>query len=118
MEVVVPQGVKSVSALLDGTRGPGGLPLVLGDEEQAATAGGLAGNRRQLRENMSIGMILDRGDRVESKTVEMEFFDPVTDVGAKEVADRVRGGAVEIDRIAPVGPVTLRFVIRREFRKG
>ena len=51
------------------------------------------------------GVVVDVLRGVEPQAVEVELVDPVGGVGDEELADRPGVGAVEVDRLAPVGLV-------------
>ena len=80
MEVVVPQRVEAVAALLDRPDQPRLLQLVLGDDHNPPSAGAGTGAAADVRQDVIAGIVEDLLRRVEPQAVEMELFDPVTRV--------------------------------------
>src|SRR3569833_474100 len=63
---------------------------------------------------MFAGGVVDVLRGVEAQAVEVIFLYPVAGVGEEEFADRPVIGAVEIDRIAPLGGIAIAEIVRRK----
>src|SRR3569833_3027942 len=63
---------------------------------------------------MFAGGVVDVLSGVEAQAVEVKFLYPVAGVGEEDFADRPVIGAVEIDRIAPLGVIAIAEIVRRK----
>ena len=117
MEVVVPDAIEPVPADLEWPDEPGVLRLVLGDDDRAAAARRRADAPADLRQEVRRGVVVDGVGGVEPQPVELVLVDPVAGVGQEELADPTAARAVEIDRLAPVGLVSIGEVGVRELRQ-
>src|ERR1700730_3930897 len=107
MEVVVPQGVEPVTAVLGRARQLGVLRLVLGNEKVASAAPRRSHLPRDSGDNMIFRSIENCLRRVEPQPVEMILVDPIARIGDEEFARRPGIGTVEIDRLTPFVVVTI-----------
>ncbi len=106
VEVVVPQGVEVVAAGRHRADEPHVLRLVLGDEEHRSPAGARPRPARDRRQHVLRGIVVDVLRGVQPEPVQVKLVDPVAGVRDEELADRPGALAVEVDRRAPVRPVT------------
>ena len=77
VEVVVPDRVEPVTALLDRADQPDLLVLVLGDQDDRPLAGRVAGQAAHLGEEVLGRAVVDRMRGVQPQAVEVELVDPV-----------------------------------------
>ncbi len=114
MEIVVPERVESVAAAPGRAHEPRVLGLVFRHDDGGASARRrpyLAGESGQ---EMVGGVVVYALGRVEAEAVEVEFLDPGARIGEEELAHGRRARPVEVERLAPVRPVPVREVVRRE----
>jgi hypothetical protein len=101
MEIVVPQRIEAVAAIVGRSRQPGLLRFVLRDDDDRPPGGRFAGAPANRGEDVLFRPIENRLRRVETEAVEVEFLDPVAGVLREELANGPGAGAVEVDRFAP-----------------
>ena len=101
MEIVVPERVETVPALIERADQSRLLRLVLGTQDNRAGAGAGARRPSDFREDVRARVVENLLGGVEPQAIEVKFLDPVARVRDKQLADRPRIGAVEIDCVAP-----------------
>src|SRR6202041_1409040 len=101
MEVVVPQGVEPVTAVLGGARQLGMLRLVLTNDKGDSATPPRSPRPGDGGDNMIFRSIENCLRRVEPQPVEMILVDPIARIGDEEFARRPRIGTVEIDGLTP-----------------
>src|SRR5208282_2807919 len=114
MEVVIPQGVESVTAPLGRTRQLGVLWLVLSGDKGDFPAPRQSHLPRDGGDNMIFRLIENRLRRVEPQPVEMILGDPIARIGDEEFARRAGIGTVEIDGLTPFVVVAIGEISRGE----
>ena len=114
MEVVVPQGVEPVTAVLGRARQLGVLRLVLSDDKGASAAPRRSHLPRDGGDNMIFRSIENCLRRVEPQPVEMILVDPIARIGDEEFARRPGIGTVEIDGLTPFVVVAIGEISRGE----
>jgi hypothetical protein len=97
MEVFAEQRIEAVSALVARPHQARMLHLVLGGNQDAASVGGCACPRRELREQMLLRLVVDRVRSIEPEAVHVEFADPILDVREHQLADVHGARSVEVD---------------------
>ena len=90
VQVVVPKAVKVVTAFAAGPDELGFLGLVFRDQDNRPIAGGDACRPAHRADDVFIRRIDNALRGVETKAVEMEFFDPVAAIGNEKLAHGVR----------------------------
>ena len=114
VEIVVPQGIQTVAADLGRPYQSDVLRLVLGNKVGGPAAGGLPYAASDDGQDVIRGVVVNVLRGVQTKSVQMEFFNPVAGVGDKKFADRTGIGIVKIDRVAPVDGVSVGEVVFRK----
>ena len=103
MEIVIPQAIQAVAALLRRLHQFHFLRFVFGDENHLARSGTFASFAGHGAQDVIFGAVVDVLRRIQPETIQMELVDPVTGIRDAELADRAGIVAVEVDGRAPVG---------------
>src|ERR1700694_3380188 len=102
MEIVVQKSVKIIAAFTARLYQFGFLSLIFCDQNDGALSRGFARGASDGADDVFVGLIKDALRRIEAKSIEMEFVDPVATVGDEKFANRTGFWSVEINRVAPV----------------
>ncbi len=102
VEVVVPEGVHSVSALLQGADDPDVLGFVLRYQKRPAPEGGLSRPPGDGRQDVLMRGLEYLLGGIEPVPVHVELLHPVRCVGEEELPHRPGVGAVEVGGIPPL----------------
>src|SRR5262245_15196265 len=115
MEIIVPERVNPVTALLRRPDKDRLLRLVFGDDDSRPPSRDLTDAPGDGRQDMIVRRIVDVLRRIQPQSVEMEFINPVSGVGDEIFTHRPGVISVKIDRGAPIGRVMFGEVILGEF---
>src|SRR6266446_1239936 len=111
MKIVIPERVDAIASLLLWPHQLHVLRLVLRHDDGCAPAGHLAYAPRYGGKDMIGRLIIDILRRIKPQAVEVEFFNPVTGIGKKELTHRPGVLAIEVDRLSPLCGVAVGEVI-------
>src|SRR5690242_12234126 len=111
MEVVIPQRVEPVAALLSRAQQSRLLRLVLSDDERAPPTRRRSYPADDRGDNVIFRAIEYLLRRVQPQPIEMILVDPIAGIRQEELAHRAGIKAVEVDRLAPFIVVAISDVI-------
>ncbi len=87
MKIVIPHPIQTVAAFIRRPCHPGFLQIVLGDENDGTRTRRLARGETDCAYDVFVGLIANGVCCVETETIEMKFFDPVTAVRDEKFAN-------------------------------
>jgi hypothetical protein len=114
VQVVVPERVEPTATLFEAAYQPRFLWLVFGDQNDVTRRRFLSRVLPYRDENVFRRVVVNVLRRIQAKTVQVKFVDPVARVRDVVVAHGSGVLAVEVDALAPVRPVLLRKIKRRK----
>src|SRR6202162_5319964 len=88
MEIVVPQTIQAIAALLGGLHQLYLLRFVFGYKNHFAWCGTLAGFPSHGGDDVMLGAVMDVLGGIPPAAIQVEFLDPVAGIGDAEFADR------------------------------
>ena len=114
MEIVIPQRVQSVPALVWRLHKLHLLRFILGDQDHLARGGTFANFAGHGAQNVISGGVVDVLRGIQPETIQMELVDPVAGVRDAEFAHWIGFVAIVVDGWPPVGLYLAGEVLRRE----
>jgi len=117
VKVVVPDGINAVTTVCWQTQHADFLRLIFGHDEQRAVPASLPRGGYQFGQNVAVRLVDDRLRGIKAQPIEMEFVDPVTGIGPKELPNRTGVLSIRVNGPAPFTLMSVRRVIVGELWK-
>src|SRR5882724_7189816 len=114
MKIIVPNRIHSIAAALNGSDQSRVLRFILRRYDGRAAARSSTHPMGDLGENVNLGSVVNILCSVQTKSVQVEFVNPVPRVGNEEFAHRAGIGPVEVERFTPFGGVAVGKIIGRK----